>query len=170
MSHAEALPEVEHLTWSEICQRHPDRWVVVDDEGNDWGCNGPADGTGLVLSVHAAHKEAMQRGFELRWEVPEGKRAEPYWTGSDRSPLLAGERLTWPELKEQWVVLVESTCYVNGHVTGRGTEGLIARAATREEAKPSARAAGAQYRCIDLRFTGTLRFTEPFIWHDWRLQ
>ncbi len=72
-----ALPVPERLTWSEICQRYPDEWVVLIEtkwiDADNFEFN-----TALVLGHSINHGEVLRRTRPLREHVME---SGIYFTG-----------------------------------------------------------------------------------------
>ena len=81
---APAIPySFERLTWTEMCQRYPDEWVVMAEiEGdNDTDLD---FGSALVLGHYKGRKEAsphIKAAFERHEDV------SCFWTGKIRGPI-----------------------------------------------------------------------------------
>jgi hypothetical protein len=79
---APAIVQPERLTWSEICQRYPDEWVVLVE--TEWLNDTDFEfGTALVLAHHRTRKAvspSVKAAFQHHAEV--GK----FWTGEIIAP------------------------------------------------------------------------------------
>jgi hypothetical protein len=86
MNVVEATPELptpERLSWSEICERYPDEWVVVTniDRDNDTDLEFRA---ASVLGHFKRRKEASPR---IKGALADHDDVGCYWTGEIRGPI-----------------------------------------------------------------------------------
>jgi hypothetical protein len=81
--HQETMEPGERLSWSEICERFPDQWVVIT--GADWVNDTDFDfGTAVVLGHFKTRKEAsphIKVAFHHHQEVGS------FWTGKLSGPI-----------------------------------------------------------------------------------
>ncbi len=71
------------MTWAEICQRYPDRWVVLLD--TDWvDDHGVEFRTARVVGHHVRRATALAEAQPLTWGV---RRVGCFFTGRKRATL-----------------------------------------------------------------------------------
>lgn len=74
---SQAAAPVEHLTWDEICARHPDRWVILDNIG--WLNDTDFEFTGAdVLATFETRKAASPT---MKSFIESRRRVACFWTG-----------------------------------------------------------------------------------------
>jgi hypothetical protein len=73
----------DRLTWSEICDRFPDRWVVLADA--DWVND--TDFAFRSAEVIASHHRRSDASPDVKAVLARGRRVGCFWTGEIRGPV-----------------------------------------------------------------------------------
>jgi hypothetical protein len=75
--------EHQRLTWTEICDRYPDRWVVVAD--TDWV--NETDFEFRSAEVIACHRRRKDASPDVKAVLARGRPVGCFWTGEIRGPV-----------------------------------------------------------------------------------
>ncbi len=79
----ETTERAERLTWTEICQRFPDEWVVVADA--DWVNDRDFEFATAVVLGHRRHRKDASGDVKLA--RPLHTEVGCFWTGEIRGPV-----------------------------------------------------------------------------------
>jgi hypothetical protein len=75
----------ERLTWSEICKRYPDEWVVFVDA--DWADEGDFDFASAIVIAHHKRRKDASPGIKAAHARAQYREIGCFWTGERRGPI-----------------------------------------------------------------------------------
>lgn len=80
-----AASNPERLTWSEICKRYPDEWVVFVDA--DWPAESDFDFASATVIAHHKRRKDASPDIKAARARDQDREIGCFWTGELRGPI-----------------------------------------------------------------------------------